>query len=469
MSPQKETSIAQQVIKDWQTLLRNFKEALAKRLWSLPGVSEPEKEMVYKEYLTDLDGLESAVARFHDNVASQAEVLREENDLLRSLLGVPVDEIRTRVVALNQELQGAQAEIADLNRATEDLNRKLLGSEEENENLRKRVREYEDRAERFRAEQLRLREDDVKYFSESQEKLKLNLKDLETRLSNLKSLFTETNSDLVKEKQEEITLLQKQLVGEMEEALKKKQELVWREEEMFAKGVANRVRTALVSLQGQLLLTLERLGLLDPESSDEKFWQARIHLFIKGAGELTENFQSIQSQLQEITMTLDDYLHLTRQGSLANESVSLKELVQKEMAEFYSDRRPTLQFEFVPDSLVPFVKGDRELLQFVVSTLIRNAVEAIPDQKGRVTIILKNRSDVAVVQMTVQDTGPGIPENLRPRLFEPFFSTKAGRKGLNLCRAKKYMELHGGKLELLHTAPEGSTFQIEVPIEGEKK
>ena len=51
-------------INDWQTLLRKFKEKLAQRLWAIPTISESEKEIVYKEYLTDLDSLEKGIARF---------------------------------------------------------------------------------------------------------------------------------------------------------------------------------------------------------------------------------------------------------------------------------------------------------------------------------------------------------------------------------------------------------------------
>jgi regulator of replication initiation timing len=79
------------------------------------------------------------------------------------------DEIRNRALVLNHELQTAKSEVDDLKGALEELNAKLLESEDENKHLRKRVREFEEKAEKFRAEQLRAREDDIKYFSESQE------------------------------------------------------------------------------------------------------------------------------------------------------------------------------------------------------------------------------------------------------------------------------------------------------------
>src|SRR5216110_3394616 len=84
----------------WQTLLRRFKEALAKRLWGMPTVSESEKELVFKEYLSDLDKFEGELAVFHEKIESQEKLAQEENDLLRSLLGVPGDELKVRALSL---------------------------------------------------------------------------------------------------------------------------------------------------------------------------------------------------------------------------------------------------------------------------------------------------------------------------------------------------------------------------------
>jgi signal transduction histidine kinase len=51
-----------------------------------------------------------------------------------------------------------------------------------------------------------------------------------------------------------------------------------------------------------------------------------------------------------------------------------------------------------------------------------------------------------------------------PRLFQPFFSTKEHRQGLSLSRAKRYVEFHGGTLELIQSGEKGASFQLELPI-----
>ncbi|MCB4756845.1 MAG: HAMP domain-containing histidine kinase, partial [Elusimicrobia bacterium] len=339
-------------------------------------------------------------------------------------------------------------------------------SDEENKQLRKRIYDLESKADHFRVEQLKMREDNVKYFSEANEALKNQLKDLESRMDNLRHLFAETNEQYLIDKQREISTLQKSLLEEMDKALHQKQELLWAEEQMFAEGVAHRVRTTLVSLQGQLLFTLERLGLLDPESKTEAFWKTRWHLLFQGASELSENFQAIQTQLQDVTRTLDDFMHLTKRREISREPVDMKALVQKEMAEVYVDRQPTLSLEFFTDDPLPYVKGDRELLAFLVRTLLRNALETLPNGAGKIEITLKNQSAQGQVQIFVRDSGEGIPSYLLPRLFQPFFTTKDGRQGLNLSRAKKYAEFHGGTLELVKTDKEGTTFRVDLSIEG---
>lgn len=448
----------------WQGFLRRFKEKLAERLWALPTVSEAEKEIVFREYLADLDALEGELSRIQDDAAGRARSALDENELLRSLMGVPGDELRTRALGMAEELRDARERLERREEELAELRERLQISGDENLELRRRIQDFEQKTDVFRAEQLRLREDDVRFFSETHEALRDQVKDLEARLGNLRELFTESNKSLVTAKQEEISLLQKHLLDEMEQTLRRRQELAWAEEEAFAKGVAQRVRTALVSAQGQLLLTLERLGLMDPENQTEAFWKARIRLFVDGAGELSRNFREIQALMQEVTAALDDYLHLTNRRQISREPVSLPDLVRAEMASLYADRQPSLRFDVLSDDPLPDVPGDPSLLTFVVRELVKNAVEALPGGAGHVLVSLKHVPDRGVVQMMFRDSGRGVPDHLRGRLFQPFFTTKEHRQGLSLSRARRYAEFHGGTLELIESSPNGTLFQLELPI-----
>src|SRR4051794_20418045 len=99
---------------DWQAALKKFKESLAKRLWALPTVTETEKELVFKEYLSDLDNFERAMNGFVEGVASQQKAAKDENEILRSLLGVSEDDLKIQLLNLAQDKRSIESENAAL-------------------------------------------------------------------------------------------------------------------------------------------------------------------------------------------------------------------------------------------------------------------------------------------------------------------------------------------------------------------
>lgn len=119
----------------------------------------------------------------------------------------------------------------------------------------------------------------------------------------------------------------------------------------------------------------------------------------------------------------------------------------------------------VPDTFE--LSADPEHLYRVLLNLARNAREALestgpaPGLPARIT--LRARRTVGSVVIEVADTGPGVPQKLRPNLFEAFHgSTRAGGSGLGLAIAADLVRAHGGTLILTDTAP-GATFQITLP------
>jgi signal transduction histidine kinase len=68
------------------------------------------------------------------------------------------------------------------------------------------------------------------------------------------------------------------------------------------------------------------------------------------------------------------------------------------------------------------------------------------------------------VLMSIQDSGPGIPVEDRQRIFDPFFTTKLGGMGLGLAISSTLVANHGGKLRLVKSDADGSTFELEMPV-----
>jgi PAS domain S-box-containing protein len=113
---------------------------------------------------------------------------------------------------------------------------------------------------------------------------------------------------------------------------------------------------------------------------------------------------------------------------------------------------------------LPTVEGDRVQLQQVTLNLIVNAVEAMSMVDGpRDLSISTERADPEGVLVTVRDTGPGLAPASTQRLFETFFTTKAGGLGMGLSICRSIVEAHGGRLWATPNLPRGAVFQFTLP------
>jgi CheY-like chemotaxis protein len=121
-----------------------------------------------------------------------------------------------------------------------------------------------------------------------------------------------------------------------------------------------------------------------------------------------------------------------------------------------------VRYEFTVEGLAPPVAGRPEELREVLTNLVTNAVDAMPEG-GRCRVRLGAESDWAMV--AVQDTGVGMAEEMRRRVFEPFFTPKGPRgTGLGLAVSWGIVTRHGGTIEVESTPGEGSTFVVRLPI-----
>jgi signal transduction histidine kinase len=98
----------------------------------------------------------------------------------------------------------------------------------------------------------------------------------------------------------------------------------------------------------------------------------------------------------------------------------------------------------------------------VLMNLCLNAVQAIV-RDGTVTVRTRWQPAGGLVVVEVTDTGPGIAEEIRAQIFEPFVSTKPGGGGLGLAIARQIAEEHSGKISY-ETGPNGTTFRVELPF-----
>ena len=108
-----------------------------------------------------------------------------------------------------------------------------------------------------------------------------------------------------------------------------------------------------------------------------------------------------------------------------------------------------------------YVKIDTEEIKQAIRNLLANAVEAMQNQ-GTLTVGVKTGKDMVCIY--VSDTGPGVPEDLRHKIFAPFFTTKARGTGLGLAVVGKAVNRHQGKLFITSEEGKGSCFQMYLKI-----
>jgi two-component system nitrogen regulation sensor histidine kinase GlnL len=128
------------------------------------------------------------------------------------------------------------------------------------------------------------------------------------------------------------------------------------------------------------------------------------------------------------------------------------------------------------DPSLPPVAGSRDQLVQVFMNLVKNAVEAIEENgEGgeillstafrpgvRLTIAASGEKVTLPLEVRVRDTGPGVPDDMRPHIFEPFVTTKIGGKGLGLALVAKTVRDHGGIIEC-EPNERGTTFRVLLP------
>src|SRR5262245_41248499 len=116
---------------------------------------------------------------------------------------------------------------------------------------------------------------------------------------------------------------------------------------------------------------------------------------------------------------------------------------------------------------LPFFRGDRVQIQQVMINLIVNAVQAMSgDGHSRRELQISTETDEAKgVRVGVRDTGPGLTPESLPRLFEPFYTSKAEGMGMGLAICRSIVEAHGGRLWATACEPHGTLFQFTIPAE----
>jgi signal transduction histidine kinase len=215
-------------------------------------------------------------------------------------------------------------------------------------------------------------------------------------------------------------------------------------ERNFLMSVSHELRTPLTAIRGHVAAILEGV-VSDPESRQS-------------------SLETVELEAQRLERLVGDILDLakldTHRFTVTTEEVDMAQLLDQAY-ERYREEAAKRSIDYrreVHDQPVIVSDGDRVLQ--VVGNLLSNAFHATPDG-GRISLELAQRN--GTVHVAVEDTGPGIPDDLRERLFRPFVSQTGGGTGLGLAIARELSVALGGRLDLQSEVGRGSRFELVLP------
>jgi signal transduction histidine kinase len=183
------------------------------------------------------------------------------------------------------------------------------------------------------------------------------------------------------------------------------------------------------------------------------------------APDTSENAGKILDQTRNVTHVVTEFLRYARPLDISAEPVSLAPLVDRavsEIEELFPHTRIVAEGEFSE------VAGDDGLLRQVLLNLVRNAAEAATAASAQPSVAVRgevpNSGSELSQRIFIRDNGAGIAPEALPKLFLPFFTTKANGTGLGLAIVQKILLQHGGRIEARNRPEGGAEFILSLPV-----
>ena len=172
---------------------------------------------------------------------------------------------------------------------------------------------------------------------------------------------------------------------------------------------------------------------------------------------LTRSTQTIVNQVAALNSMVDAFSKYAKSTEPNFQIVDLNHLIREILALYES---PLFCMQL--DETLPRISGDHTQLRQVIHNLLKNAQDSLADSDSPQITVTTESLD-GFVKLSIRDNGPGFPENLMPRAFEPYVTTKPKGTGLGLAIVKKIVEEHNGAIQIENVSPGGACVSIVFP------
>jgi len=230
---------------------------------------------------------------------------------------------------------------------------------------------------------------------------------------------------------------------DLTQLLKAQRMAAWRE---VARRIAHEIKNPLTPIQ----LSAQRLRkrYLDRFTAEDQVFDQCTDMIIKS--------------VDELKTLVDEFSRFARMPAAQLAPNDLNEIIGEALS-LYQQSHRKISFTFAPDLTAPTLNLDRDQIKRVFINLLENAIAAMPGE-GTIAIATRYNPEVKIVSCAFADSGCGIPAEDKPRLFEPYFSTKKTGTGLGLTIVSTIISDHHGFIRVKDNQPQGTIFIIELPV-----
>jgi predicted hydrocarbon binding protein/two-component sensor histidine kinase len=208
-------------------------------------------------------------------------------------------------------------------------------------------------------------------------------------------------------------------------------------------GLAHEIRNPLAGIKGAIDVIRDSL----PASN--------IHREILG---------DVIHEVNRIDKTVRDLLNYAKPKPPSYSPINISDIAHRIAAMVRTTiKNDSLTIEVNSSGVIPEFTGDAIQVEQVLLNLLLNARNAMPSG-GHISIDLSYDSEMSTIRIIVQDNGPGIPEEIKNRIFQPFFTTRTDGIGLGLATCLKNVQYHGGTIEAFSEMGRGATFAVTIPL-----
>ena len=236
--------------------------------------------------------------------------------------------------------------------------------------------------------------------------------------------------------------------------------------------IKERERRALerIALEASRFETLGRLvsGMMHDLGSPLTVLSSQLELLLvnPNRGDLEKRLESMRTQVEycnDMARTTMDYLRCDSGPSMPLRMNAVVTSCIEVASPLLKELRVLPRYDLA--KVLPPTKGDLVLVRQAILNVITNACQAMETQSENRTLDIKTWADDDHVHISIQDSGPGVPEDLRNSIFETFFTTKGNAgTGLGLGVVKSVLKRCGGTVELNHPSENGACFTLSFPI-----